>query len=148
MTFDKKVDLPIIIAAGGLVQNNKGEFLLMFRRGFWDLPKGKLDAGESVLECAIREVREETGLTHLTIQFFICTTKHQYFDKWLNKDIDKHTHWYAMQTSTNEMLIPQTEEDIEKLIWVSTTQLPTYLKNTYPNICAVFDAFNAGSPKF
>ncbi len=144
------MEQPIIIAAGGLVQNNEGAFLLIFRRGVWDLPKGKLDAGELIPECAIREVREETGLQTITLGSFICMTTHAYFDTWLQKDVIKETHWYAMKASSllPETLIPQTEEDIEKIEWVPEYELPTYLIQTYPTIRNVFDAFNAGSPKF
>jgi 8-oxo-dGTP pyrophosphatase MutT (NUDIX family) len=141
------MELPIIIAAGGLVQNSKGEILLIYRRGFWDLPKGKLDAGELIPKCAVREVREETGIQTLELGPFICTTTHHYFDKWINKDAEKHTHWYAMLSLENETLVPQTEEDIEKIEWVPREQLPQYLLQTYPTIRSVFDAFNAGSPK-
>jgi len=141
------MEQPIITAAGGLVQNSNGEFLLMFRRGFWDLPKGKLDAGESIPDCAIREVQEETGLQSLELGPFICTTTHPYFDTWLNKDVVKHTHWFSMLSLANDTLVPQTEEDIEKLVWATVPELPEYLNNTYPTIRAVFEAFNAGTPK-
>ena len=61
-----------VVAAGGLVTNDKNELLTMFRRGKWDLPKGKLDEEETIEACALREVREETGIepvsyTHLTL---------------------------------------------------------------------------------
>jgi len=141
------MELPIIIAAGGLVQNCKGEILLIYRRGFWDLPKGKLDAGELIPECAVREVREETGIQTLELGPLICTTTHHYFDKWLNKDVVKHTHWYAMLSLEKEILVPQTEEDIEKIEWVPMEQLPQYLLETYPTIRSVFEVFNGGSPK-
>ena len=65
-----------IIAAGGLVENEKGEILMMFRRGFWDLPKGKLDEGESIETCAVREVQEETGLQNVQLIYFLCKTYH------------------------------------------------------------------------
>ena len=142
------MEQPIITAAGGLVQNSNGEFLLMFRRGFWDLPKGKLDAGESIPDCAVREVREETGLQSLELGPFICTTTHPYFDTWLNKDVVKQTHWFSMLSLANDKLVPQTEEDIEKLVWVTVPELPEYFNNTYPTIRAVFEAFNVGTPKF
>ena len=144
------MELPIITAAGGLVQNNEGAFLLIFRRGFWDLPKGKLDAGELIPECALREVQEETGLQTITLGAFICMTTHAYFDTWLQKDVVKETHWYSMKATALdvETLIPQTEEDIEKIEWVLMENLPQYLVQTYPTIRSVFDAFNAGSPKF
>jgi ADP-ribose pyrophosphatase YjhB (NUDIX family) len=51
----------IVMAAGGLVENEHGEILLIYRKKHWDLPKGKLDAGETLEECAVREVEEETG---------------------------------------------------------------------------------------
>jgi len=144
------MDLPIIIAAGGLVQNIEGAFLLMFRRGFWDLPKGKLDPNESIPECAVREVQEETGLQTITLGNLICITTHNYFDTWLQKDVVKETHWYSMKATSldKETLIPQTEEDIEKIEWVLMENLPQYLTHTYPTIRSVFDAFNGGNPKF
>ena len=142
------MEQPIITAAGGLVQNNEGAFLLIFRRGFWDLPKGKLDVGESIPDCAVREVREETGLQSLELGPFICTTAHPYFDTWLNKDVVKQTHWFSMLSLANDTLVPQTEEDIEKIEWVSMEQLPQYFIQTYPTILTVFEAFNAGTPKF
>jgi 8-oxo-dGTP pyrophosphatase MutT (NUDIX family) len=143
------MELPIITAAGGLVQNIEGAVLLIFRRGFWDLPKGKLDAGELIPECAVREVREETGLQTITLGPFICMTTHTYFDKWTQQNVKKETHWYAMKASSlvPETLIPQTEEDIEKIEWVPVQQLPQFLVQTYPTIRSVFDAFNGGIPK-
>ena len=144
------MDQPIITAAGGLVQNNEGAFLLIYRRGFWDLPKGKLDPGESIPTCAVREVQEETGLRTLTLGPFICLTTHAYFDTWLQKNVVKETHWYSMKATAldTETLIPQTEEDIEKIEWVALENLPQYLLQTYPTIQSVFDAFNGGSLKF
>ena len=141
------MELPIIIAAGGLVRNSRDEILLIYRRGVWDLPKGKLDPGELIPECAVREVQEETGLKSIELGPLICTTTHAYYDKWLNKEVEKHTHWYAMQSLANETLVPQTEEDIEKIEWVPVNELPQYLLETYPTIRTVFEAFNAGSPK-
>jgi 8-oxo-dGTP pyrophosphatase MutT (NUDIX family) len=107
-----------------------------------------LDPGELIPECAVREVQEETGIQTLELGPFICTTTHTYFDKWLNKDVEKQTHWYAMLSLANETLVPQTEEDIEKIEWVPLEQLPQYLHQTYPTIRSVFDAFNGGSLKF
>ncbi len=57
-----------VTAAGGLVENEKGEVLLIFRRGKWDLPKGKLDPGETIEQCAVREVEEETGLKNIELK--------------------------------------------------------------------------------
>lgn len=123
-----------IVAAGGLVKNEKGEILMMFRRGFWDLPKGKLDKGENIETCAIREVQEETGLQNVQLISFLCKTYHEYFDKWINEDVVKETWWYAMKSSSTETLTPQTEEDIEQLIWADKEAVKNCLQNTFASI--------------
>mgnify|MGYP000625090747 CR=1 FL=1 len=58
-----------IKAAGGLVVNEDGEVLLIKRRGLWDLPKGKVEEGEFMRLAAVREVKEETGIDKVKIQF-------------------------------------------------------------------------------
>src|SRR6478752_5737606 len=62
-----KADFTVIEAAGGLVYTPNEEVLLIFRKGKWDLPKGKLDDGEELETCAIREVEEETGIQHVVL---------------------------------------------------------------------------------
>ena len=74
-----------IIAGGGLVLNEKNELLMIFRRGKWDLPKGKLDDDESIEQCAMREVKEETGIANLALVKFIGITNHEYFDNWIKE---------------------------------------------------------------
>ena len=81
-----------IIAAGGLVINENDELLMIFRRGKWDLPKGKLDKGESIADCALREVMEETGLQQVKIEKPLGITYHEYFDKRLRNDVIKETY--------------------------------------------------------
>ena len=122
-----------IIAAGGLVFNSDKKLLLIFRRGFWDLPKGKLDDGESIEACAVREVEEEVGLKNILLQNFIETTSHTYFDKWIGEDVIKKTYWYKMQVP-NQDLVLQTEEDIEKAVWINEKEWKQYKENCYQNI--------------
>ena len=112
---------------------------MIFRRGFWDLPKGKLDEGESIEECAVREVEEETGLKNVQLKEFLGITKHEYFDRYSTRDVIKETHWYRMFASQNEILIPQTEEDIQKIEWVATKELGSFLKQTYSNIVEIVE---------
>lgn len=123
-----------IMAAGGLVLNEKQEVLMIFRRGKWDLPKGKLDEGEKIEECAVREVMEETGLRKLDLGPLLTITHHTYFDTWLKEEVIKETHWFLMQTSSEEKLIPQTAEDIERIEWVPSNDLSLYLSNSYETI--------------
>ena len=70
------MQLRIIQAGGGLVLNEQNELLFIFRRGSWDLPKGKVDLGETIEACALREVEEETGVKNLTLVDFLGITQH------------------------------------------------------------------------
>ncbi len=125
----------LIKAAGGLIKNVNEEILLIFRRGKWDLPKGKLDEGETISECAKREVQEETGLQELEVGPLIQITYHIYSQ--FGKHILKETYWYEMVATGNEKLVPQTEEDIAKIIWVKKDELKKYFENTFPTVIEV-----------
>lgn len=125
----------IIKAGGGLIKNKNGEILMLFRRGKWDLPKGKLDEGETIAECAKREVQEETGLQTIETGKLIEITYHTYLQ--FGKHILKESHWFEMQATKNEKLIPQTEEDITEIVWAKKEDLKKYLLNTFPTIAEV-----------
>lgn len=122
----------IIHAGGGLVENEKGEVLLIFRRGIWDLPKGKQDDGETIEQCAIREVQEETGLQQVTSSAFLVTTYHTYND--YGHSVLKESYWFRMKASSSEALVPQTIEDIHEIKWVPKAELNTYLESTFPSV--------------
>jgi len=130
----------IIKAAGGLVFNPKGQALVIYRRGFWDLPKGKIDKGEGKKEAAVREVKEETGLKNVDLQDFICETNHVYKDKKKRRCI-KRTYWYKMKTS-DEKLTPQTEEDIEEAKWAKLSMFISRKPKIYKNILEVIRAYH------
>ena len=123
-------------AAGGLVSNRRGDYLLIQRSGLWDLPKGHREADEDIRETALREVQEETGVDQLELRDLICVTDHCYLRSgvWHLK----HTWWYDMLYTDPVNLTPQREEDITRAAWVARSSLPPYLKNTYPSIQEVF----------
>jgi len=127
----------MIEAAGGLVFNNDGDILMIFRNGKWDLPKGKLEIGESVEECAIREVEEECGILDLIIENKIKDTYHTYVLE--GENILKKTYWYKMKTDYSAKLVPQIEEGITKASWVDKDQISKKLKNSYGNISDVLN---------
>ena len=132
---------PIIVAGGGLVWNEHNELLMIYRMDKWDLPKGKLDPGESIEQCALREVQEETGLTTARINYFVGITQHDYFDKYIGVDAIKESHWYAMTALSSDLLIPQTEESITKIEWVKEKDIKKYLENSYFNIEIIIDLY-------
>ncbi|UMB60476.1 NUDIX domain-containing protein [Lutibacter sp. A80] len=123
-------------AAGGKVINLNNEVLFIYRLNKWDLPKGKLEKGESIQNCAIREVEEECGITGLTISKFLGKTYHIFEKK--EKMILKITSWFLMDTNFKDELTPQKEEDIEQAIFKNTEEINTALENTYENIKLLF----------
>jgi 8-oxo-dGTP pyrophosphatase MutT (NUDIX family) len=127
----------VITAAGGLVKTKNEEVLLIFRRGKWDLPKGKLDEGEDIEACAVREIEEETGLQTMKIDDQLLVTYHSYHEG--EEHILKESHWYLMTTDSASILKPQTEEDIEKCEWVAIKDLPLYVTNMHASIVDVLE---------
>ena len=122
----------IIKAAGGLIKNEKGKILFIFRRGKWDLPKGKLDPGESLEECATREITEETGLEGHQLVGPLLVTHHTYHEN--GKFILKESHWYRFSSVGEPNLKPQEEEQITAAEWMDEDGLHKVRGNTYPLI--------------
>ena len=129
----------IIKAAGGLVENEFDEILWIFRRGYWDLPKGKIDPGEKKRAAAIREVSEETGIHHLIISHKLPVTYHTYRTA-KGKRILKKTYWFQMHTRKQD-LVPETEEDIELAVWKSRKSFVPPSEEVYGNILDVISAY-------
>lgn len=132
-----KKGLKVEVAAGGAIFRSPlfgrtQRLLLFFRRGFWDMPKGHLEEGETLEECAIREVREETGLEHLELGEKICVTFHTYHMK--GNFVLKESHWYRMTSTAREPLKVQTEEDIVKGRWCGPRRARRLLRHAYPSI--------------
>ncbi|MCU4173774.1 NUDIX hydrolase [Carboxylicivirga sp. N1Y90] len=125
-----------ITAAGGLVQNNHNELLIIHRLGVFDLPKGKTEKGESFEETALREVEEECGIDGLKIEQAICSTFHTYQQN--NIHFMKETVWFKMSHTGSNTLSPQVEEQITEAKWLDRSQINTIFKNTYPSIIEVF----------
>ena len=121
-----------IEAAGGLVKNEKGAYLFIFRNGKWDLPKGKREKGEGINECAVREVEEECGIKGLSIIKKLPSTFHTYYLE--ERAVLKQTYWYEMECSDNSKLKPQKEEGITKVKWIKKKKFDIVLQNTYESI--------------
>jgi ADP-ribose pyrophosphatase YjhB (NUDIX family) len=121
-----------IEAAGGVIKNNQLDYLLIKRFDIWDLPKGKIEKGETVLEAAKREVCEETGLHQVTIINTLPDTFHVYEHK--GRWILKKTYWYSMETQEYSALIPQLSEAITEAVWMSKSDAYNALTKSYRSL--------------
>ncbi len=128
-------EFKFVVAAGGVVLDSDGKTLMISRRGRWDLPKGHWEEGESIEECALREVAEETGVVPSEILGPICNTFHTYnvYGVWELKC----THWFLMR-GKSEQTTPQLEEGISAAEWLTPEQVCKALRESYPTIRKVF----------
>ncbi len=139
-----KTFFKVVQAAGGLVKNEKGEYLFIHRLGFWDLPKGKIEkkdipgGGHSKMDllaaraAAIREVKEETGLRKVSVKQELASTWHIYIEK--DTPILKQTRWFGMEADSGQSLKPQTSEGIFLVKWTKPEALHCILAHTYASI--------------
>ena len=128
-----------VFASGGIVLNKSGKLLIIFRKGYWDLPKGKIEPGEKKKKAAIREVIEETGLKSVKINKKIGVTYHTYKSLSRTRNIKK-TYWYLMQSKSNK-LVPQIEENIEKAEWINILDLLQSDRKIYKNIVDILNQY-------
>ncbi len=128
--------LPVVEAGGGLVYNAKREILFIRRNSKWDLPKGKVEKGETYEEAALRETMEETGVKNLEVRKFITKTYHVFQRN--DKFKLKITYWYEMFSDYTGPLTPQAEEDIKKVKWKNFEKTQKALQDSYENIKLLF----------
>lgn len=129
--------IPVVVAGGGFVTNPKGKVLFIYRNGKWDLPKGKVDKGESIEKAAIREVEEETGVKDLIIEKFLRTTYHVFRRN--GEYRLKQVHWFSMTTEYDGKLVGQEAEGIIKVKWKGPKKTRKALENSYHNIKILFE---------
>jgi ADP-ribose pyrophosphatase YjhB (NUDIX family) len=123
---------PCVEAAGGLVAHSNGSYLFIYRNDKWDLPKGKVEKREVIIDAAVREVMEETGVADLVVKKPMPTTYHVYNAN--GKYKLKKTYWFLMKTNSNAPLTPQLEENIQSAFWKTTSEFPSLKENAYENI--------------
>ena len=131
----------VIEAAGGFVKNKNNELLFIRRMGKWDLPKGKIEKGESLEQAALREVEEETGLKELILEEFLNNTFHIYTER-NGEKILKTTYWFKMTYVGNSQPIPQKEEGISEVSWKYEEMIKNeVIRMTFENIRLILDDY-------
>ena len=128
--------LPVVEAGGGMVFNDKREILFIRRNKKWDLPKGKVEKGETHEEAAIRETIEETGVQDLMVKRFITKTYHIFRRN--EKFKLKITYWFEMYSNYEGPLIPEPSEGIKKVRWKNFEKAQAALNDSYENIKLLF----------
>lgn len=128
-----------IQAAGGVVSDEAGNVLMIYRRGCWDLPKGKVEVGESVEVAALREVEEETGIKAEI-------TGKKSFSVWHTYDtygtpMLKETVWFDMKALPGQQTVPQTEEDIAQVQWAPRSQVTELLQKSFTSLQYLWEIF-------
>jgi 8-oxo-dGTP pyrophosphatase MutT (NUDIX family) len=110
------------VSAGGVVfrkQDGKVEVALISvgKKGRWQLPKGQVDSGETPEETALREVREETGLTSELLQP-LDTVEYWYISTYTEDRarIHKYVHFYLMRYQSGD--VEQHDNEVNEARWV------------------------------
>ena len=134
-----KSKIKVIFASGGIVKNDNNQILFIYRRGKWDLPKGKAEKGESIKETAIREVIEETGIEKLKIDKYFSNTFHIVRNN--KKYFLKETSWFLMSSNFKGKLKPQLNEGIKSVKWKTFDDAKKIKKKTYGNISIILTDF-------
>ena len=134
-----KSKIKVIFASGGIVKNDNNQILFIYRRGKWDLPKGKAEKGESIRETAVREVIEETGIKKLKIDKYFSNTYHIVRNN--KKYFLKETSWFLMSSNFKGKLKPQLNEGIKSVKWKTFDDAKKIKKKTYGNISIILTDF-------
>ena len=134
-----KSKIKVIFASGGIVENSKKQILFIYRKGKWDLPKGKAEKNETIRETALREVTEETGISRLRIRKFYTNTFHLVRNN--GSYFLKETSWFLMYSDFEGKLIPQREEGIKSVKWKNLNQLKKIKEKTFRNIKIILEEY-------
>ena len=134
-----KSKIKVIFASGGIVKNDNNQILFIYRRGKWDLPKGKAEKGESIRDTAVREVIEETGIEKLKIDKYFSNTFHIVRNN--KKYFLKETSWFLMSSNFKGKLKPQLNEGIKSVKWKTFDDAKKIKKKTYGNISIILTDF-------
>lgn len=143
-------------AAGGIVTAPDGTMLLIQRNGRWDLAKGKVEPGETLIQAALREVEEETGMAPAAAGSVPVKTYHLFRapKAWFKGPNPPPHKWHLKQTSWFPMTVavdtvddtpagtPQQEEGITAVVWVSPDEWHRRLSSSYGTLKTLSSQFS------
>ena len=138
-----KSQFKIVKAGGGIVEKDD-KILLIFRKGKWDLPKGKLEKKEGKKEGALREVEEECNVK-VRLSDKITHTWHTYVRN--GKKHLKKTYWYRFECLDDSEMKPQLEESITDVCWMDEKEVNQAMVNSYRSIRHVMKKYHKLSTK-
>jgi len=151
-------------AAGGIVTRDDGKMLLILRNNRWDLPKGKVEAGETLLQAALRETFEETGIKvdtlnvdklirsrgmkqptyqPINLSTYQPLKTYHIFNLYGGWHL-KQTSWFPMTVADGSTVgNPQQEEGITAVEWVTPDEWHRRLEGSYGTLRTLSETFKA-----
>ncbi len=127
----------IEISAGGIVSAKGKILVLQTLSGEWVLPKGKLEAGESPAEAAVREAREEAGVLTTVVRELEST---RYTRELASRPVEKTVHWFLMEATDTRVEV--TEREFRVAEWLTVDEAASRLR--WDEQRTLVESFGAG----
>jgi diadenosine hexaphosphate hydrolase (ATP-forming) len=119
-TGEYRADAPIVpeLAAGAVVMGPDGRALLLLHHHAedrWCFPKGHVDPGESLAAAAAREIVEESGLRHVSLDREIAEVAYRYYRPDRHLNVHKTTVYFLGRSPDRELRL---EATFDRATWV------------------------------
>lgn len=113
------------VLAMGLVEDEDWVAIVLNRWPIglvWSLPGGRLEPGESLTDCVVREVQEETGLLVAPVELAYVVDAH-------NRVYDQHylVHVFSCRVAAGQLRAPQNDEHVVDARWVRREEVARYI---------------------